>query len=200
MINEKKSLKEGHFQTIDWYACQSTQGGISMNIIAAVDNYWAIGFQNGLLVRIPRDQQMFREMTEGKVIVIGRKTLEAFPQKQPLKNRVNIVLSRDKGYTVKDARVVHSIAALMEELGKYDDKDIYVAGGASVYKQLLPYCNTAYITKIDHTYQADAYFPGLDALEDWEMTADSEEQTYFDIEYYFQKYERRGSKKCKGKC
>ena len=164
-----------------------------MNIIAAVDNNWAIGFQNSLLVRIPRDQQMFREMTEGKVIVIGRKTLETFPQKQPLKNRVNIVLSRDKDYTVKGALVVHSVDALMEELGKYDDRDIYVAGGASVYGQLLPYCDTAHITKIDHTYQADAYFPRLDALDDWEMTADSEEQTYFDLEYYFQKYERKGS-------
>lgn len=164
-----------------------------MNIIAAVDNNWAIGFQNSLLVRIPKDQQMFREMTEGKVIVIGRKTLETFPQKQPLKNRVNIVLSRDQNYTVKGATVVHSINALMKELGKYDDKEIYVAGGASVYEQLLPYCDTAYITKVDHTYQADAYFPRLDVLENWEMIADSEEQTYFDLEYYFQKYVRKGS-------
>ena len=161
-----------------------------MNIIAAVDDNWAIGFQNSLLVRIPRDQQMFREMTEGKVIVIGRKTLETFPQKQPLKKRVNIVLSRDKNCTVKDATVVHSIDALMKELGKYDDKDIYVTGGASVYEQLLPYCDTAYITKINHTYQADAYFPRLDALEEWELTADSEEQTYFDMTYHFLKYER----------
>ncbi|MDE6220850.1 MAG: dihydrofolate reductase, partial [Lachnospiraceae bacterium] len=79
-----------------------------MNIIAAVDKNWAIGFQNSLLVRIPRDQQIFREMTEGKVIVIGRKTLETFPQKQPLKNRVNIILSRSTDYAVKDAVVVHS--------------------------------------------------------------------------------------------
>lgn len=162
-----------------------------MNIIAAVDNNWAIGYHNSLLVRIPRDQQMFREMTEGKVIVIGRKTLETFPQKQPLKNRVNIVLSRDKKYTVKDAVVVHSIDELMEELKKYDDKDIYVAGGASVYEQLLPYCDTAHITKIDYAYQADAYFPRLDDMPDWKLTADSEEQTYFDLEYYFLKYERK---------
>lgn len=162
-----------------------------MNIIAAVDNNWAIGFQGSLLVRIPRDQQMFREMTEGKVIVIGRKTLETFPQKQPLKNRVNIILSRDKKYAVKGAIVVHSIDALMEELKKYDKKDIYIAGGESVYRQLLPHCDMAYITKIDYTYQADAYFPRLDAMADWELTADSEEQTYFDLEYYFLKYERK---------
>ena len=159
-----------------------------MNMIAAVDNNWAIGLRGGLLVRIPRDQQMFREMTEGKVIVIGRKTLETFPQKQPLKNRVNIILSKDKSYVVKDAIVVHSIGALAEELKKYDTNDVYVAGGASVYEQLLPYCDTAYITKVDYTYQADAYFPCLDRMEDWELTAESEEQTYFDLEYYFQKY------------
>jgi len=162
-----------------------------MNIIAAVDNNWAIGYHNSLLVRIPRDQQMFREMTEKKVLVIGRKTLETFPQKQPLKNRVNIILSRDREYTVRGAIVVHSVDALMEELKKYDDKDVYVAGGASVYEQLLPCCDTAYITKIDYTYQADVYFPRLDAMADWALTADSEEQTYFDLEYYFQKYERK---------
>lgn len=165
-----------------------------MNIIAAVDNNWAIGYQNSLLVRIPRDQQIFREMTEGKVIVIGRKTLETFPQKQPLKNRVNIILSRDSKYAVKDAIVVHSVDVLMEELKKYDEKDIYVVGGASVYGQLLPYCDTAHITKIDHTYQADAHFPRLDAMEDWQLTVESEEHTYFDLEYHFQKYERRGKR------
>ncbi|MDE7322519.1 MAG: dihydrofolate reductase [Lachnospiraceae bacterium] len=167
-----------------------------MNIIAAVDSNWAIGYQNSLLVRIPRDQQMFREMTEGKVIVAGRRTLETFPQKQPLKNRVNIILSRDKRYTVKDAIVVHSIDELMEELKAYDDEDVYVVGGAGVYEQLLPYCDTAHITKIDYEYQADVFFPRLDRMPEWELTADSEEQTYFDLEYYFLKYERKNNRKC----
>ncbi|MDE6365667.1 MAG: dihydrofolate reductase [Lachnospiraceae bacterium] len=162
-----------------------------MHLIAAVDNNWAIGYQNSLLVRIPRDQQMFREMTEGKVIVVGRKTFETFPQKQPLKNRVNIILTREQKYTVKGAVVVHSMKELMEELQKYDPEDIYVAGGASLYEQLLPCCDTAHITKIDYTYQADAYCPRLDRIADWECTMESEEQTYFDIEYYFQKYERK---------
>lgn len=173
-----------------------TGGNDGMNIIAAVDSNWAIGYQNSLLVRIPRDQQIFREMTEGKVIVVGRRTLESFPQKQPLKNRVNIVLSRDQTYAVKGAVVVHSIEELMETLEQYDEKDVYVAGGASVYGQLLPYCDTAYITKIDYTYQADAHFPRLDQTADWQLTADSEEQTYFDLEYYFQKYERKNRGKC----
>lgn len=124
-----------------------------MQLIAAVDNNWAIGFQNSLLVRIPRDQQMFREMTEGKVIVVGRKTFETFPQKQPLKNRVNIILSRDQKYKVKGAEVVHSMDELLEALKNYDSRDVFVAGGAGVYEQLLPYCDTAHITKIDYTYQ-----------------------------------------------
>lgn len=162
-----------------------------MNVIAAVDNHWAIGYQGSLLVRIPSDQKMFREMTEGKVIVMGRKTLETFPQKQPLKNRINIVLSRNAEFAVKGALVVHSIKELMEELKKYDEEDIFVVGGSSVYEQLLPYCDTAHITKIDYAYQADAYFPNLDAMPEWELTADSDEQTYFDLEYYFLKYQRK---------
>lgn len=162
-----------------------------MNVIAAVDNHWAIGYQGSLLVRIPSDQKMFREMTEGKVIVMGRKTLETFPQKQPLKNRINIVLSRNAEFTVKGALVVHSIKELMEELKKYDEKDIFVVGGSSVYEQLLPYCDTAHITKIDYAYQADAHFPNLDVMPEWELTADSDEQTYFDLEYYFLKYQRK---------
>ncbi len=162
-----------------------------LNIIAAVDKNWAIGYQGNLLVRIPRDQKFFRDMTEGKVLVMGRKTLESFPQGQPLANRVNIVLSRNKEYSAKGAVIVHSIAQLLEVLTPYSDDDIYVVGGGSIYKQLLLYCSTAYITKIDFCYQADTYFPQLDNDPDWILTADSDEQTYFDLEYYFLKYERK---------
>jgi dihydrofolate reductase len=161
-----------------------------MNLIAAVDNNWAIGYKNSLLVKIPNDQKQFGEMTEGKVIVMGRKTLETFPQKQPLKNRVNIILTRDKGFTQKDAVVLHSIDELMEELKKYKDDDVYVIGGESIYEQLMPYCNTAHITKIDYEYQADAYLQNLDKSDDWRLVAESDEQTYFNLEYYFLKYEK----------
>ncbi len=161
-----------------------------MNLIVAVDNNWAIGYKNELLVRIPNDHKHFREETIGKVVVLGRKTLETFPQGQPLGKRTNIILSTDKNYKVKDAIVVHSIEELLEELKKYNDEDIYIIGGDSVYKQMLPYCNVAHVTKIDHEYQADAYFPNLDKDEAWEITAESDEQTYFDIAYQFLKYER----------
>lgn len=162
-----------------------------MNIIAAVDRNWAIGNKNALLVKIPRDQKMFMEMTTGKVVVMGRKTLESLPQRQPLKNRTNIILSSDKNYAVKGATVVHSVEELFEELKKYQSDDIFVAGGETVYRQLLPYCDTAHITKIDYAYEADAYFPKLDEMPEWELVADSEEQTYFDLEYYFLQYRKR---------
>ena len=162
-----------------------------MNCIVAVDENWAIGYKNELLVRIPADQKFFRQETTGKVVVLGRKTLETFPQGRPLPNRINIIVSTKKDYEVKDAIVVHSIEELLEELKKYDTNDVYIIGGDSIYKQMLPYCDTAHVTKIDHKYEADTYFPNLDSMEEWEITADSDEQVYFDLTYHFLKYERK---------
>ncbi|MBR3806813.1 MAG: dihydrofolate reductase [Lachnospiraceae bacterium] len=162
-----------------------------MNCIVAVDENWAIGYKNELLVRIPADQKFFRQETTGKVVVLGRKTLETFPQQRPLPNRTNIIVSTKKDYQVKDAIVVHSIEELLEELKKYDTDDVYIIGGDSIYKQMLPYCDTAHVTKIDHAYAADTYFPNLDEMEEWEITADSDEQVYFDLTYHFLKYERK---------
>lgn len=162
-----------------------------MNLIVAVDENWGIGNKNELLVRIPADMKFFRQETTGKVVVLGRKTLETFPQGLPLKNRTNIILSSNLSYTVKDAVVVHSMEELLAELKKYDEEDIYIIGGESVYRQMLPYCKVAHVTKIDHAYEADAHFPNLDEDPAWEITADSDEQTYFDITYHFLKYERK---------
>lgn len=162
-----------------------------MNLIAAVDKNWGIGLDNKLLVSIPDDMKFFRKTTTGKVVVMGRKTLESFPNGLPLKNRVNIVLTSDKGYKVRDAVIVHTMEELLEELKKYNSEDIYVIGGESIYRQMVDMCDVAHITKIDFAYQADAWFPNLDEKEEWEITADSEEQTYFDLEYYFLKYEKK---------
>lgn len=162
-----------------------------MNLIVAVDSNWAIGNKNQLLIRIPNDHKHFREETTGKVVVLGRKTLETFPQGLPLKNRINIILSKDPNFQVKDAIVVHSVEELLEELKQYDSEDVYIIGGESIYRQMLPYCDVAHVTKIDHAYEADTYFPNLDKAEEWVITADSDEQTYFDIPYYFVKYERK---------
>lgn len=162
-----------------------------MNAIAAVDANWAIGNKNRLLTSIPADMKFFREKTMGHVVVMGRKTLESFPNGLPLKNRVNIVLTANRSYKVKDAIIVHTKEELLEELKKYDTNELYVIGGGSIYEMLIPYCDTAYITKIDHAYAADTYFPNLDQMDDWEMTEVSEEQTCFDSEYVFAKYERK---------
>lgn len=162
-----------------------------MNAIAAVDANWAIGNKNRLLTSIPADMKFFREKTMGHVVVMGRKTLESFPNGLPLKNRVNIVLTANRSYKVKDAIILHTKEELLEELKKYDSNELYVIGGGSIYEMLIPYCDTAYITKIDHAYAADTYFPNLDQMDDWEMTEVSEEQTCFDLEYVFAKYERK---------
>lgn len=162
-----------------------------MNMIAAVDSKWAIGNKNKLLISIPADMKMFRQETMGKVVVMGRKTLESFPGQKPLPKRTNIVLTAKKDYNAGDAVVVHSIDELMEELKKYDTNDIYIIGGETIYRQMLPYADVCHITKIDREYEADAYFPNLDMDEEWEITAESDEQVYFDTTYAFVKYERK---------
>lgn len=161
-----------------------------MNAIVAVDSNWAIGNKGQLLISIPADHKMFRQETLGKVIVLGRKTIETFPGGQPLDKRTNVILTANKDYKAGDAIIVHSIEELLEETKKYNTDDVYIIGGASVYEQMLPYVNTVHVTKIDREYQADAFFPNLDKSDEWKITAESEEQTYFDTTYTFLKYER----------
>ncbi|MDD3278402.1 MAG: dihydrofolate reductase [Lachnospiraceae bacterium] len=162
-----------------------------MNAIVAADKNWGIGYENKLLTSIPSDMKFFRQTTMNHVVVMGRKTLESFPNGLPLAKRTNIVLTSDQNYQARGAILVHSKEELLEELKKYDTDDIYVIGGGSVYEMMLPYCSTVYVTKIDFAYQADTWFPNLDELPDWEMTEESEEQTCFDIEFAFTKYEKR---------
>lgn len=161
-----------------------------MNIIASADQNWAIGKDNQLLVRIPDDMKRFRQMTTGNVVVMGRKTLESFPNQAPLKDRVNIVMTRNMDYQPKGVVIVHSVEELEKELEKYNTNDVFVIGGDSIYKQLLDMCDIAHITKIDYAYAADSYFPNLQEREDWQMVEESEEQTYFDVIYTYQTYKR----------
>ena len=166
-------------------------GHDQMILIAAVDKNWAIGKDNNLLVHIPADQRFFRETTTGNVVVMGRKTLESFPNGKPLKNRENIVLSRNNGFSPEGVTVVRDLPSLLEKISNYPKDTVFCRGGASVYKELMPYCDKALITKIDEAYEADAYFPDLDSDPDWELVDTSEEQTYFDLVYHFVTYERR---------
>ncbi len=162
-----------------------------MNCIVAVDKNWAIGYQNKLLVSIPADMRFFRDVTTNKVVIMGKNTLESFPGGQPLKNRVNIVIALEKDYKVKDTIVVYSIEEALEVAKNYKSEDIYVIGGASIYRQMLPYCDVAHITKIDYVYHADTYFPNLDEMEDWILAEETEEQTYHDLVYNFCRYEKK---------
>ena len=165
-----------------------------MNLIAAVDKNWAIGLGGKLLVSIPEDQRLFREETIGKVVVMGRKTLESLPGGQPLHGRTTIVLTRNPDYQVKGAVVCRSLEETLKELEKYPSEDIFIAGGEEIYWEFLPYCDVAHITYIDYTYEADTFFPDLEQEEDWKMLLASEEQTYFDLCYEFRLYRRTGRK------
>lgn len=160
-----------------------------MKLIVAVDANWGIGCKNELLVRIPSDQRFFRETTTGNVVVMGRKTLESFPGGKPLKDRVNIVLTKENRESMNGEIIVHSVEEALEEIKKYSE-EIYIIGGETVYRLFLPYCDEAYITKIEYSYEADAHFPNLDEDDEWELVEESEEQTYFDIPYTFTTYKR----------
>ncbi len=161
-----------------------------MNIIVTVDENWAIGSKDKLLVQIPGDQRNLQQLTMGGVMVLGRKTMQAMPQGQPLYGRETIVLSENPGFKVKGATIVSSIAELQEALQKKDMKKVYICGGESVYNELLPACDAVYVTMIEKTYASDRYFENLDKNPEWIMTEESDEQTYFDLTYYFRKYER----------
>ena len=112
----------------------------------------------------------------------------------PLKGRTNIILTTDNNFEAGDAIIVHSKDELFEELAKYDSNDIFVIGGETVYRLLYQYCDTAHVTKINYSYQADKFFPDLDKEPEWEVVADSDEKTYFDLEYYFYKYSNKSPK------
>ena len=142
-----------------------------MNIIAAVDKHWAIGNRGKLLVTIPDDQKLFREETKGKVIVMGRKTLESFPGGKPLPDRLNIVLTQQVEFDAPEGVVqVHSLPELARTLRELGRDDVYLVGGASVYARLKDVCKGGYVTHIRHAYDgAEVFFPDLSKDDRWEL-------------------------------
>ncbi len=161
-----------------------------MIAIAAVDENWAIGYKGRLLYSIPDDMRFFRETTKGNTVVMGRKTLESFPGRKPLVNRTNIVLTRDTGYDACGAIVVHSKEELFEKIKDVPGDEVFVIGGASVYKELLGNCDRCLITKMYSSFEADAYYPCLDEMNEWTVTERSGVKKYEDLEYEFVTYER----------
>lgn len=143
-----------------------------MKLIAAVSENWGIGKDNKLLFDIPEDMRFFRKTTMGKTVIMGRKNLESFPNGKPLKNRRNIVLTKDKNFRIEGAESAGSIEELLSLEGVKEDA--FVIGGESVYKQLLPYCDLCYITKVHETADCDRFMVNLDKSEDWELVSESE--------------------------
>ena len=166
------------------------KGEGSMKAIVNVDNNWAIGMGSELLNRIPADMKFFRAKTTGNVVVMGRSTFVTFPGPRALPDRVNIVLTTDESWSAPDVTVCHSLDELFEELKKYDSDSVYVIGGANVYEQLLPYCDSAYVTKVDTAKPADKFFPNLDELKEWALTDNGEELEHNGVNFRITEYKR----------
>jgi dihydrofolate reductase len=137
-----------------------------MELIVAVYDDWGIGCCGTQPIALSADRKFFREQTRGAMVIVGRRTIEDFPGKQPLPGRVNVVLSRNcseiPGFTVcKSPEEAAELAKTAERA--------MVIGGGSVYRQMLPKCDTAYVTKVHCTPESDTYFPNLDADPAWKL-------------------------------
>ncbi len=149
---------------------------MSIRAIVAVDENWAIGFQGNLLASLPEDQKLnFKVKTMGHPVIYGRKTLETFPKGKLLPGRENIILSRNTDYLVEEATVLHSVDEVLEYTRKRPEEIFFIIGGAQIYEQFLPYCDTCIVTKIHQAFEADVFFPNLDRDPEWICTAKEEE-------------------------
>ena len=161
-----------------------------MNLIVAVDKNFAIGKNGDIPWHISEDMKYFRNVTSGKSIIMGRKTLESFPNKKPLPKRKNIVLSRDKSFTAEGAVVVNSIEEAVKEAGD----EGFVIGGGEIYKMFLPYVKYAYVTKINAEFDADTYMANLDLEKDWKLYKKGEMLEENGISFSFDIYENTNVK------
>ncbi len=140
-----------------------------MDLVVNVTENWGIGRDGVLLFSISADLKRFRQLTTGKTVILGRKTLKTFPGGRPLKNRRNLILSAS-GLSVEGAEVLRNLNELFDRLHTCDCSQVSVIGGSSVYRALLPYCDKAYVTKTLQAPVADTFFPNLDQLQNWSVT------------------------------
>ena len=159
-----------------------------MKAIVAVDSNWGIGRDNEMLISIPDDMKFFVDQTKGKVVVMGRNTLESLPGGRPLKHRKNIVVS--KSMEERDnVTVVRSVEEALEEIKNYPPDDVMIIGGDSIYRQFLEYCDECIITKIHKEFpNVQAFFPNLDKDENWELYNETEKYSWDNIDYSFNWY------------
>ena len=160
-----------------------------MDAIVAVYSDWGIGARGTQPVVLKADRKLFKTLTDGAAVIVGRKTLEDFPNGKPLKNRRNIVISR-RDIEIEGAEVAHSLEEAVELVG---DERCFVIGGASVFEQFFPVLDRVYVTKIDLCPESDSFFPNLDDAPDWELTDCGEELCENGISYRFTCYERQNS-------
>ena len=158
-----------------------------MNLIVAVDQNWAIGKGGDQLCYLKEDLKRFQALTLGRAVILGRKTLATFPGGRPLKGRDNLILSRDPRFGAEGARVFHDMDSLLAAA----PADSFVIGGESVYRTLLPHCDTAYVTKIGHAFpDADVWFPDLDTDPAWKVIQKDPPLDQDGLEYRYVTYER----------
>ena len=143
--------------------------------ILCVDNKWGIGRKNGLLFSLPKDMKFFRETTFGHVVALGENTLLSFPNSKPLKNRQHIVLSQDVTHNYEGVENVHDFKEFLKLIkDKSLTEDVFIIGGASIYRQTLPYVDKVYLTKVDADGNAELFFPNLDEDSNFELEKESE--------------------------
>ncbi len=146
-----------------------------MDLIVAADRNWAIGKGGDLIYSIPEDMKFFRRMTQGKTVVMGRKTLESLPGMKPLPKRVNVVLSSNRDFAPEGVVMVHNYSELFAEIAKYPEDEVMLMGGGRLYTDLAKYCRRAYITLIDaETEGVDTFIPNFDTLDGWSLESVSE--------------------------
>lgn len=162
-------------------------------MIACVDQQWGIGKDGRQLVTIPEDMQMFRRATMGRIVVMGRKTFQTFGAMRPLEGRLNVILSQNPSFNPKDAYVVSDLEEALDIIDRLKkendlgDEDVVIIGGGEIYRQFLPYCDQALITRVEYTYDADTFMVDLEK-EGWTLDNESDEQTAFDLIYHYRLY------------
>jgi len=154
-----------------------------MNLIAAVDKNFGIGKDGDMPWHIPADLQYFKQMTLGKTIIMGRKTLESLPGGKPLKGRDNIVITANSQYICEGAAVCHSIDEAIEAVKDLPSDDVMVIGGAGIYGAMYSYCKRAYITKIDAEYDVDTSIVNLDEAVGWRIERVGDVHSDGEVEY-----------------
>ena len=159
-----------------------------MEAIVAVYSDWGIGSGGTQPVVLKADRAHFKELTDGAAVIVGRKTLGDFPGGRPLEGRPNIGVTR-QDIEVAGAQVAHSTGDALTLAAEYER--CLVIGGASVYRQFMPYLDTVHVTKIDLAPQSDSYFENLDSSPNWERIDEERWQSEGDIRYCFVTYKRR---------